>query len=423
VTINLEIEWRPYQSEFIRWVISPAAKGTTTAVKAPRQVGKTTVLTAVLLYYACNFKNGFSILMEPTNKQCGRVFAEMKNLLDSTGILKSANQSSMILEFVTGSKIQFLSGESDIAAFQGYVVKNGVLCIDEAAFITDDVFYALTPTTDVHRCPIILTSTPRFRNGFFYDYFVEGVNNQSNTVKSRDWAGLSILTPEKLDFYKRTLPERLFRNYYLGEFSDAVGSVFGSFNHVLSNDFDEPTYYKMKWEKNIDCYMGVDWGTGQGQDYTAVSIFNSNNQQIYIEHFNDLDETQTIRRIVDIVKLYKPKTVQYEINGIGAIFGGLLKKAIYAEPDIETTLKQFSTSNTSKNKLVNKMLIAIQNNEVQLLNDERLVNEMTTYQLETTQTGKVTYNAAKGCHDDLVIATLLAFDLSTLSGGGMYNVI
>jgi hypothetical protein len=169
--------------------------------------------------------------------------------------------------------------------------------------------------------------------------------------------------------------------------------------------------------------MGVDWGTGQGQDYTAVSIFNSNNQQIYIEHFNDLDETQTIRRIVDIVKQYKPKTVQYEINGIGAIFGGLLKKAIYAEPDIETTLKQFSTSNTSKNKLVNKMLIAIQNNEVQLLNDERLVNEMTTYQLETTQTGKVTYNAAKGCHDDLVIATLLAFDLSTLSGGGMYNVI
>ena len=69
------------------------------------------------------------------------------------------------------------------------------------------------------------------------------------------------------------------------------------------------------------------------------------------------------------------------------------------------------------------MLIAIQNNEVQLLNDERLINEMTTYQLETTQTGKVTYNAAKGCHDDLVIATLLAFDLSTLSGGGMDNII
>lgn len=422
MTINLEIQWRQYQSEFIKWVTSSNAKGTTTAVKAPRQVGKTTVLTAVLLYYACSYKNGFSILMEPTNKQCSRVFAEMKNILDNTGILKSANQSSLLLEFITGSKIQFLSGEADVASFQGYVVKNGVLCIDEAAFITDDVFYALTPTTDVHKCPIILTSTPRFRQGFFYDYFIEGVNSQSNTVKSRDWAGFSILTPEKLDFYKRTLPERLFRNYYLGEFSDAVGSVFGSFSHVLSNDFEEPTYYEMRWQENVDCYMGVDWGTGQGQDYTAIAIFNSNNQQIYIEHFNDLDETQTIRRVVEIIKQYRPKILQYETNGIGAIFGGLLKKAVYADETIQTSLRQFSTSNNSKNKLVNKMLVAIQNNEVQLLNDERLINEMTTYQLETTQTGKVTYNAAKGCHDDLVIATLLSFDLCH-NTGNMYNII
>lgn len=421
MTIDLQIEWRPYQSEFIRWVISPEAKGTTTAIKAPRQVGKTTVLTAVLLYYALSYKNGFSIIMEPTYKQCGRVFAEMKNLLDKTGVIRSTNSAGMILEFITGSKIQFLSGESDIASFQGYVVKNGVLCIDEAAFITDEVFYALTPTTDVHKSPIILTSTPRFRQGFFYDYFIEG-NNNSSTVKSCDWAGKSILTPEKLDFYKRTLPDRLFRNYYLGEFSDAVGSVFGSFTHVLSNEFDDPTYYEMKWQHNIDCFMGIDWGTGQGQDYTAISIFNSLNQQIYIEHFNDLDETQTIRRIVEIIKQYKPKMVQYETNSIGSIFGGLLQKAIYAE-NLPTSLKKFNTNNNSKNMIVNKLILAIQNNEVQLLNDERLINEMTTYQLETTQTGKVTYNAAKGSHDDLVIATMLAYDLSSATGQSMYNLL
>ena len=421
MTIDLQIDWRPYQSEFIRWVISPEAKGTTTAVKAPRQVGKTTVLTAVLLYYALSFKNGFSIIMEPTYKQCGRVFAEMKNLLDGTGVVRTTNSAGMILEFITGSKIQFLSGESDIASFQGYVCKNGVLCIDEAAFISDDVFYALTPTTDVHKCPIILTSTPRFRHGFFYDYFVEG-NNNSTTVKSCDWAGKSILTPEKLEFYKRTLPERLFRNYYLGEFSDAIGSVFGSFTHVLSNDFDDPTYYEMKWQTNIDCYMGIDWGTGQGQDYTAVSLFNSNRQQIYIEHFNDLDETQTIRRIVEIIKQYKPKVCQYETNSIGTIFGGLLKKAVY-EAGLPTSLRQFNTNNTSKNKLVNKLCIAIQNNDIQMLNDERLINELSTYQLEQTQTGKVTYNAAKGSHDDLVIATMLSYDLCSMQGGSMYNII
>ena len=135
-----------------------------------------------------------------------------------------------------------------------------------------------------------------------------------------------------------------------------------------------------------------------------------------------MDETQTIRRVVEIIKQYKPKMVQYEINGIGAIFGGLLKKAVYAE-GLPTALKQFSTSNTSKNKLVNKLCVAIQNNEVQMLNDERLINELSTYQLEQTQTGKVTYNAAKGSHDDLVIATMLSYDLCSLSGGSMYNII
>lgn len=419
MTIELQINWRPYQSEFIRWVISPDAKGTTTAVKAPRQVGKTTVLTAVLLHYALSFKNGFSILMEPTNKQCGRIFAEIKNMLDGTGVLKSANASGLLLEFITGSKIQFLSGEADIASFQGYVCKNGVLCIDEAAFITDDVFYALTPTTDVHKCPIILTSTPRFRQGFFYDYFIEGYNN-SISVKSCDWAGNSILTPEKLEFYKRTLPDRLFRNYYLGEFSDAVGSVFGSFNHVLSNDFDEPTYYEMKWQTNVDCYCGIDWSSGQLQDYTAISFFNSNKQQIYLERFNDLDETQTINRIVELLKQFRPKVTQYEKNGIGVVYGGLLTKAVNAA-GLSVGLKPFNTSNTSKTKLVNSLIVAIQNSDVQLLNDESLINEMTTYEVQVLSSGNVTYNAAKGSHDDLVMATMLSFDAANKIGN-MYSI-
>lgn len=419
MTINLGIEWRPYQTEFLCFITSPEAKGTTSVVKAPRQVGKTTVLMAVLLYYACNFKNGFSIIMEPTYKQCIRVYNEMRAAFEP--ILKPTGQSQLVLEFITGSKVQFLSGESDIAAFQGYVCKNGVLCIDEAAFIGDDVFYALTPTTDVHRCPVILTSTPRFRNGFFYDYYVEGLSNSVN-VRHFDWAGKSILTAEKLAFYKRTLPERMFKNYYLGEFADAVGSVFGNFNHVISNEFDMPTYFEMKWQTNIDCYMGIDWGAGKNQDYTAISLFNSNKQQIYIERFNNLDETQTINRIISLIKEWRPITVQYETNGIGAVYGGLLNKAVYNE-NLTCGLRPFNTSNSSKNKLVNNLVVAIQNSDVQLIDNEELISELTTYEATISQTGKLIYNGAKGTHDDLVIATLLSFDLANRINGNMYNII
>lgn len=419
MNVSLGIEWREYQKDFLRFITSLEAKGTTTAVKAPRQVGKTTVLMAVLLYYGCNFKNGFSIIMEPTYKQCIRVYNEMRAAFEP--VLTDAGKSQLVLEFITGSKVQFLSGESDIAAFQGYVCKNGVLCIDEAAFISDDVFFALNPTTDVHKCPIILTSTPRFRKGFFYDYYAEGCDGRSRLVRTFDWAGHSILTPEKMDFYRRSLPERLFKNYYLGEFADAAGSVFGNFHHVLSNDFEDPTYYEMKWMENIDCYAGIDWSSGQNQDYTVISIFNSKQQQIYLERFNDLDETQTINRLVQVLSEYRPKVTQYEKNGIGVVYGGLLSKAC-SKAGLEVGIRPFITSNTSKAKLVNKLVVAIQNNDVQLLNNETLISELTTYESSVTGAGNIVYNGAKGSHDDTVIATMLSYDVCSRNGD-MYNVI
>lgn len=419
MNISLGIEWRDYQKEFLRFITSEEAVGTVTAVKAPRQVGKTTVLMAVLLYYGCTYKNGFSILIEPTYKQCIRVYNEMRSAFEP--ILTDSGKSQLVLEFKTGSKVQFLSGESDIASFQGYVVKNGVLCVDESAFITDECFYALSPTTDVHKCPIILTSTPRFRKGFFYNYYAEGCDGLSKSVRTYDWAGKSILTPEKMEFYRRSLPERLFKNYYLGEFADAQGSVFGNFNHVLSNEFESPTYFEMKWQKNIDCYCGIDWSSGQHQDYTVISFFNSLKQQIYLERFNDLDETQTINRIIELLKEYKPKTVQYEKNGIGVVYGGLLQKAITAN-NIPSNVKPFVTSNTSKAKLVNELVVAIQNNAVQLLNNEVLVSEMSTYECTLSSNGNVVYNAAKGSHDDTVIATMLSFNLVNKSNN-MYTIL
>lgn len=419
MNVKLGIEWRDYQKEFLQFITSTEAKGTTTAVKAPRQVGKTTVLMAILLYYGCSFKNGFSIIIEPTYKQCIRVYNEMRAAFEP--ILTDAGKSQLVLEFKTGSKVQFLSGESDVASFQGYVCKNGVLCVDEAAFISDEVFFALNPTTDVHKCPIILTSTPRFRKGFFYDYYAEGCNGQSKLVRTYDWAGQSILTPEKMEFYKRSLPERLFKNYYLGEFCDATGSVFGSFNHVLSNDFESPTYYEMKWQKNIDCYAGIDWGSGQNQDYTVISIFNNLNQQIYLERWNDLDETQTIDKITNILAEYRPKVTQYEKNGIGVVYGGLLQKSVNNR-GLSIGLRAFITSNTSKTKLVNKLIVAIQNSEIQLLNNETLISELTTYEMTLSQTGNVIYNGAKGTHDDTVIATMLSFDAASRNSN-MYNII
>ena len=52
--------------------------------------------------------------------------------------------------------------------------------------------------------------------------------------------------------------------------------------------------------------------------------------------------------------------------------------------------------------------VAIQNSEIQLFNDLELVTELTQYECKPSPTGKPTYNAAKGYHDDILMSIMLA---------------
>jgi Mrp family chromosome partitioning ATPase len=50
---------------------------------------------------------------------------------------------------------------------RGYTVD--FLIIDEAAFISDEIFDIVLPMTNVKQAPIVIVSTPRFRTGKFYE--------------------------------------------------------------------------------------------------------------------------------------------------------------------------------------------------------------------------------------------------------------
>ena len=323
----------------------------------------------------------------------------------------------MDMTFKNGSQILFVSGESDIAALQGFVCKNGgMLIVDEAAFIRDEVIHALTPTTDVHKAKTIFASTPRFRALTFYEYFIEGLTNNPNIV-THDWAGFTLLTPEKLEFYRKNLPDNLFRNYYLGEFTDFGCGVFGDIASCISNDFTEP-YASTIHKKGVDCYFGIDWATGSGNDETSITVFNSLKQMMYIEAFNDKDETETIDRIVELAKQFEPKRIKVELNSIGRVFYGLLDKRIKS-CGINTSVTGFNTTNESKNRLVNNFQLAIQSRDLTILNDEKLIYQLNTFESKPTPTGKVTYAAAKNGNDDRVLSTLLAYDCTT---SGAYSI-
>lgn len=410
IKVNTNLKLFPWQVQ-VKRELESHRKGYTHVIKAKRQVGKSTMLELVLLQTAINHAKTTSICLSPTLEQARKVFKACRAVIGPTPLYSKANEVSLTLQLRNGSDIMFKSAEQKIG-LKGYTV-TGVYCIDEAAYIPDEIFFDTLAWVNVSQAPIVMVSTPFHKTGFFYKYFCMGNDAKTTSVLSYDWSQFdtsALLPADKLEEYMREVPASKFKTEFLGEFLDTEGGVFGEYGHIISDELIQ--------EPNMNSFMGIDWGTGQGQDETAVCVFNSERQMTALYHFNDKDETQTIDYIIELIKKHKPLRVQVESNSIGTVFYGLLDKAI-KKAKLPVMVLKFTTTNDTKEKLINNFQVAVQNNRVQILNNTVLQTQMDMYEMKLTQNNKRTYNAATGYHDDCIIAMLLAYDCITK---GQYNV-
>lgn len=363
-------------------------------VKSKRQVGKSCLAALLLIEYALKEKC-ISVVVEPTQAQSRRLFKQISDMMQPTGLLKSANSQLLTMEFSNGSEILFKSAEQR-DALRGFTV-SGLLVIDEAAFIPDPIFEILYPTCDANNAPILVISTPLFCSGEFYNLYTRGMNGDKHT-KSYNWSEYDTskyLSKEKLEHYRETISSLKFKSEYLGEFISEGSYIFGDINGCI---------YSTKAVDVKPIYAGIDWGAGNGGDFTVLMLMDRNGVITDIEAFNDLGPVEQIERIAAIINS-KPsiKTVCVEMNSIGTIYYDMLKKAI------KTNIRKFITTNDSKRDIIEQLITAFQTQKVGIPYDEELILELQHYTMEKTTKG-YTYNGADGVHDDYVMALALAFD-------------
>ena len=168
-------------------------------VKSKRQVGKSCLAALLLIEYALTEKC-ISVVVEPTQSQSRRLFKQISNMMQGTGLIVSANSQLLTMEFSNGSEILLKSAEQR-DALRGFTV-SGLLVIDEAAFIQDQIFEILYPTCDANNAPILVISTPLFCSGEFYNLYTRGMSGDKHT-KSYNWSKYDTskyLSKEKLEF-------------------------------------------------------------------------------------------------------------------------------------------------------------------------------------------------------------------------------
>ena len=396
-----------YQQAVINEVKDSKGSGKTVVVKSRRQVGKSVLIANLLLYYAINYKGTKNYVLSPTLKQGKNIYKSIINAISGCGIIKSKNATDLFITLINGSSISIKSAEQK-ESLRGETC-TGILCIDECAYISSEVYNIVKPWCDFHKAVTLMVSTPFVKSGFFWEYYNHGLNREYNCV-SIDWSDEKyqddmdfILPPSKLEEYKKLLPKNVFLTDYLGIFIDDDGTVFTDFKKCIN---------KNEIKDSDKLYLGIDWAAGVESDDTVIVAFNQYGKQVYLDYFNKLTPTQQIDRIEKFIVQYKNQivVVQTELNSLGTPLTDFLKN----RPQLKTIINKFvgfNTTNQSKNAIVQNLQIAFEQKEIEILEDEKQSRELATYTAEyNAKTRNVSYNAPNGLHDDICIAMMLAYD-------------
>ena len=355
-----------------------------------RQCGKTVFAEIMMIEYLCK-SNTFNAYISPTFAQGRKVYSELTQLLEGTGIIRKANASELKIESVYGSTLKFFSMESP-TSIRGNTI-SGLLVMDEAAFFpiqlpdgSDPYYNVIFPTIKARKPKVLVISTPNGRQGMFHDLYLKALNNENGYKEL--FASIyddDLITKEEIEELKKGYPPLAFKQEFECEFLDNALSVFPNFQNCFDGKYD-----------NGRCWMGVD-PSSVGEDNTIVSIINASNQVKQYKIDGTLD--MKYDKIAKIINEYNPVATYIENNSIGEVMANEIRKKLVNKSKFYT----FTTTNESKKQYISLLAVAIANNEIHFEQDNTLLySELSTFTFKITKSGNITYAAREGFHDDTV---------------------
>lgn len=362
-----------------------------------RQSGKS-VLAEILLVEYLFKNNSFNAYISPTFQLGRKVYKEISQLLENSGIIKKANSSTLTIETIYGSTLQFFSSEA-YTAIRGTTV-SGVLIIDEAAYIQDvlpngENFWGnvVMPLTKARKPLTVMISTPCGKTGFFYDFYLRALNKEEGTAfLVRTIYDDGLVTKEEIEEIKKSIPAKAFEQEFECKFLDSSLTFFEGFENCFGK---YPYHHGKEW-------IGVDFA-GSGEDETILTKINEANEVFQYKITGTLD--MKYKKIADIINQSNPVAAYLENNGLGAPMINEIKKLVRHK----SKLYEWSTTNSSKEEIISNLAVKIANKEI-YFNDEdtELFSQFGTFISKISKSKKLTFGAQEGKHDDRIMSLAIA---------------
>jgi len=360
-------------------------------VATGRQYGKSLLGQNLLLYWLLSTPKQKGDWVSPIYNQSKKVFQELFNAANQ--IVVHSNKADLVMEFMNGSTLQFLSAEryDSIRGFSfNYMV------IDEAAFIREEaVNEAIFPTLSAIGKKCLVISTPKSKN-WFYSRFLQGMTD--NDVYT-SFTGISTDNPyidkDFITEQAKSLPPDIFAQEYMAQFSEATNDVFRGLDLVCNlNNWDE--------SKTTRDYFGIDFG--MSNDYTVCTILSESGRCKKILRFNGKTYEDSARTILNGLQRFNIRGGYVETNGPGQAIFELIKKEY-------RHTKPFYTSQDSKTQAVRKMIHDIEEGVLELPSKQLMpecYDELSAYTYKVNTNGKLSFSHPNGYHDDIVDSIWLA---------------
>jgi hypothetical protein len=357
-----------------------------------RRFGKTEVALIVLCIRALSGQQ--VAYFAPTFKMSSQFWRQVVGHMKPA--ITRANRNDGRIEFAGGGSLDFWSlSTSSAETVRGR--KYHYIVVDEAAMVIQGQMIwgeVMRPMLMDWSGGAMFLSTPRGRN-WFHELFMRGLDPLQPEYAA--WRYKSTDNPyiaeSEVEGARLTTPERSFNQEYLAEFLEDAGMVFRGVQAISTAQPQEALPGRRYWG-------GIDWG--RHNDFSVISIFDKETRtQVYIDRFNQIGWEAQRSRVKLAAERYPGVVFFGEVNSIGEVNMEALEKD-------GLDVRPFVTSSRTKTPLIEGLQLAIERQEVTLLDDEIQIFEFQSYGMERVG-NRYVYGPASGGHDDTVMATAIAW--------------
>jgi hypothetical protein len=368
-------------------------------LRSGRQVGKSTIVSIKAGEFAVKTPNKTVMVIASVERQSYLLFEKIlayiyENYKDRIKLGKDRPTKHKVT-LKNGSVIYSLPTGMSGAGIRGFTVH--LLIADEAAFIPQDVWTAVTPMLAITRGIIWLLSTPLGKRGYFYACF----NDERFTHFHISSEECPRADHDFLKAEKERMTKLQYAQEYLGLFVDELQQFFPTkiIEECMKNDLEKRK--KEEWEMS---YLGCDIARMGGDEATFISLVEHKQRRGKLKQIGqriekEIRATDLIRVIkeLDTEQNYKKIIIDSGAGGGGAaILDCLLEETQVRRKVIGINNAQKSVDMEKKRKrkiikedLYHNLLILMERGMIELLQSPEMRESLISIQYEIKESGEV----------------------------------